>query len=86
MNDQSKFKKVEGNNYRSTMKLENIVWSFLRKLKTNKVINQKQYDNLSPSGSTPGRLYGLPKVHKVGTPCRPVLSAINTATNLLPNH
>ena len=62
------------------MILENRVWSFLRKLMKNKVINKKQYDQLTPSGSTPGRLYGLPKVHKAGTPCRPVLSAINTAT------
>ena len=80
LNDQTKFKAVDGNIYKNTIKLENRVWTFLRKLKSNQVINLKQYDILKPTGSTPGRLYGLPKVHKENTPCRPVLSAINTAT------
>ena len=33
-----------------------------------------------PSGSNPGRLYGLPKIHKekINVPLRPVLSAIGT--------
>ena len=80
LNDSTKFKIVDGNIYRNTIKLENRVWTFIRKLKSNNVINEKQYDVLKPTGSTPGRLYGLPKVHKEQTPCRPVLSAINTAT------
>ena len=58
----------------------------MRKLKSCKVIDQKQYQQLSPTGSTPGRLYGLPKIHKANTPCRPVLSAINTATYSLAKH
>ena len=86
INDQSKFKVVDGNIYRNTTKLENRVWTFLRKIKACNVINQKQYDHLKPTGSTPGRLYGLPKVHKAGTPCRPVLSAINTASYALAKH
>ncbi len=36
------------------------------------------YNFLFASGSTPGILYGLPKVHKAGAPIRPILSAINT--------
>ena len=83
LKDKTKFKVVSGNIYKNTMKLENRVWTFLRKLKSNMAINSKQYDRLKPTGSTPGRLYGLPKVHKIGTPCRPVLSAINTATYAL---
>ena len=31
------------------------------------------------SGTQPGILYGLPKIHKIGTPLRPILSAIGTA-------
>ena len=36
------------------------------------------YNNLFLQGSKPGILYGLPKVHKVNCPARPVMSAIGT--------
>ena len=36
------------------------------------------YKELFPSGSTPGALYGLPKVHKTNCPARPILSTIGT--------
>ena len=42
------------------------------------------YNKLSPSGSRPGVMYGLPKVHKKcingSPPFRPILSAIGTST------
>ena len=34
--------------------------------------------DLYPTGSTPGILYGLPKIHKTGCPVRPILSSIGT--------
>ena len=34
---------------------------------------------LRPSGSAPGKLYGMCKVHKDGNPLRPVVSMLNTA-------
>ena len=34
---------------------------------------------MTPSGSQPGKLYGLCKVHKAGHPMRPVISMIGTA-------
>ena len=36
------------------------------------------YSRLFTSGSKPGVLYGLPKVHKEGCPVRPIMSAIGT--------
>ena len=36
------------------------------------------FDYLFASGSVPGILYGLPKVHKINCPIRPILSAIGT--------
>ena len=30
------------------------------------------------SGSRPGTLYGLPKIHKLGNPLRPIVSSIGT--------
>ena len=35
--------------------------------------------HLMPTGSGPGRLYGMAKVHKSGCPLRPVNSMIGTA-------
>ena len=56
-------------------------------LKNEEKISEKEYDSISPVGTTPGILYGNPKVHKTvvnNTPTfRPILSAINTPTCLL---
>ena len=41
-------------------------------------IPDEVYRELFPSGSTPGVLYGLPKVHKENCPTRPIISAIGT--------
>ena len=49
--------------------------------------SEKEFDSISPVGSTPGILNGNPKVHKTvvnNTPkFRPIFSAINTPTYLL---
>ena len=37
------------------------------------------FSNLVPSGSQPGKICGLAKVHKENTPLRPVVSMIRTA-------
>ena len=37
------------------------------------------FSNLVPSGSQPGKIYGLAKVHKEDTPLRPVVLMIRTA-------
>ena len=51
---------------------------------TSRIFSQKVYDVIAPTGSRPGILYGLPKVHKPlinGNPkFRQILSAINTPT------
>ncbi|XP_046395026.1 uncharacterized protein LOC124162506 [Ischnura elegans] len=36
--------------------------------------------NLLPQAPVPPRFYGLPKIHKEGTPLRPIVSAINSPT------
>ena len=56
-------------------------------LKNEEKISEKEFDSICPVGTTPGILYGNPKVHKTvvnNTPkFRPILSAINTPTYLL---
>nr|XP_027210078.1 uncharacterized protein LOC113803492 [Penaeus vannamei] len=48
----------------------------LRSIRTS--IGEMTYNLLTISGSKPGRLYGLPKIHKIGQPLRPIISAIGT--------
>jgi len=55
---------------------ENSVTYYVKKY-LNK-INSEQLSKLTPSGSTPGKLYGMVKVHKTNFPLRPVVSMINT--------
>ena len=41
-------------------------------------INEDEYKKLYASGSNPGIMYGLPKIHKANIPLRPVLSSFKT--------
>ena len=52
----------------------------LAKLKGASSITEKEYNELYVSGSNPGILYGLPKVHKALVPLRPIFSACKTPT------
>ena len=66
------------------METEDRIWKELDPLKIKGVLSQEVYTKLMPTGSQPGRRYGLHKVHKEATddhkPFRPILSAINTPT------
>lgn len=74
----NKFIKVHEDPLKLTYKLENKVNVFLRKLKGQSIIDETTYKDLSPTGSKPGTLYGLPKIHKPNRPLRPILSTIKT--------
>ena len=64
--------------------MESRVTDVLKNLRDKKEISIEQYKDLSPSGSRPGIMYGLDKVHKIvrdGLPSfRSILSAIGTPT------
>ena len=77
LNDKSIFSKVNGDILSVLIKLEDKLNRLLRKIKSN--IGEKTYSNLFASGSQPGVMYCLPKVHKLGNPFRPIISSINTA-------
>ena len=61
---------------------ERDIHRFLISLKDKGVINAEEVSKLTPTGSSPGILYGLCKVHEVTQgdcpPFRPILSAIDT--------
>ena len=64
--------------------MEKRVTDVLKNLRDKRKISSEQYKDLSSSGSRPGIMYGLAKVHKIvtdGLPSfRPILSAIGTPT------
>ena len=74
----SHFEKCKQDPFKATLLLEDKVNRFLSYLKKGNYIDNDEYKYIYASGSTPGILYGLPKIHKENTPMRPVLSSINT--------
>ena len=76
LNDETKFKKVNGDCFKIILKLEDKLNRLLRSIKNK--LPDNIFDYLFASGSLPGVLYGLPKIHKVDCPIRPILSAIGT--------
>ena len=90
LNDTSKFTKVkipEGKKILNTiLSLEGKIVDFLKSVKkkgaSERGLSVKDYLQLYPKGSQPGRLYGLGKVHKGlvngKLKFRPILSAIGT--------
>ena len=77
--DSSKFEivPVDRNKKHPVIKREEHIARFL---KSNLKVHMPEnvYDKLVPSGSSPGKIYGMVKVHKKDYPLRPVVSMLNT--------
>jgi len=56
------------------------------KLLKKSTLSEEICIQLSPSGSRPPRLYGLPKIHKEGVPQRPIVSNTGAPTFQLSKH
>ena len=82
INDSTKFKLASNQDvYAVSRTIERRVRDYLRVyVKKPGYITDEQYTKLYPNGSHIGIMYGLPKVHKPGTPVRPICSAVGTAT------
>ncbi|VDM06499.1 unnamed protein product, partial [Schistocephalus solidus] len=52
----------------------------LASLRKSKAITQTDFQNMKPKDTALARFYGLPKVHKPGTPLRPIVSLRGTPT------
>ena len=66
-----------------TSQTETKVHRALKKLEEKGYISKSQWLYLAPRHSTPPQIYGLPKVHKEGTPLRPIVAAIGSPTHPL---
>lgn len=71
ISDETKFKPLSQN---PTKSREDSISTYLRKLKKDGIIDGTTFQKILHSGSSPGVLYGLPKVHKAG----PIVSSVNT--------
>ena len=75
ISDETKFKPLS---QYPTKSREDSLSTYLRKLKKDGIIDGTTFQKILPSGSSPGVLYGLPKLHKAGCPYRPIVSSVNT--------
>ena len=81
LTNSSNFEEVVEPINKAVQRIEDQINNFLRKLKSLKIINQSIYSDLCVSGSSPGILYGLPKIHKldfnVNFQHRPIFASYN---------
>ena len=59
-----------------TNKYKTKLIALLKSIKTEGGINESTYKRLYPTGAGSPKFYGLPKIHKEGTPLRPIVSSI----------
>ena len=60
-----------------TVQQERALQAFLLRAKNNKHLSKDVYERIRPVGASRPRMYGVPKLHKKGTPLRPILSMVN---------
>ena len=63
-----------------TNKYKNKLIGLLKSIKAGSGINEATYRKLYPTGAGSPKFYGLPKLHKEGTPLRPIVSSIGAVT------
>ena len=61
-------------------KIEKKVTDALKEVENRGGVSNAQRKSLVNNYSTPPQFYGLPKIHKSGTPFRPIVSSINSPT------
>ena len=81
ISDTSKFTKINDDLNKYVLKIETKINNFLSKLKSLGTISEDIYKSLYVTGSGPGILYGLPKIHKpnfsIEFNFRPIFAAYN---------
>ena len=78
LSQQDKFERLGSvEDFDHTLQQERALQAFLLRARKNEHISEAVYRMIRPVGSTRPRMYGVPKVHKQGTPLRPILSMTN---------
>ena len=63
-----------------TNKLKAQLIQKLRRIKRETNLGEGEYGPMYPTGCTAPKFYGLPKIHKTGTPLRPIVSSQGSVT------
>ena len=80
LNDKDKFKLLKED---PTERRESSLQRYLRYLKNLGAITEDTLNKVRPCGSSPSRIYGLPKLHKSDIPLRSIVSGIGSYTHKL---
>ena len=88
ISDLSKLQEITLPIHKYVTKIEDKINNFIRNFKSSKLLSDEYFKQLFTSGSGPGVLYGLPKIHKPNFAAnfqfRPIFSPYNTPSfNLL---
>ena len=67
-----------------TSQLKNKVISLLKDIKHTGGLTTHKYKQLYTTSAVPPKFYGLPKIHKTGTPLRPIVSSRGPTHVVLP--
>ena len=62
------------------LRLKNKLINMLKSIKAKGGMKEELYSSLYPTGAGSPKFYGLPKMHKLGMPLRPIVSSIGTVT------
>ena len=73
------------NTYRSIPRgaintIKNKLISILKRVKNQTGLDSNTYKSMYPTGHVPPKFYGLPKIHKLDTPLRPIVSSCGSVT------
>ena len=63
-----------------TPQLKNKLINLLKDIKQSGGLSIQKYKQLYPTSAVPPKFYGLPKIHKTGTPLRPIVSSRGSIT------
>ena len=63
-----------------TPQLKNKLISLLKNIHQTGGLSTQKYKQLYPTSAVPPKFYGLPKIHKTGTPLRPIVSSRGSIT------
>ena len=72
LQDTSTYRTIKGD---PTSKLKNRLISILKKIKAETGMQDNIYKKMYPTGASPAKFYGLPKIHKKNIPLRPIVSS-----------
>ena len=73
------------NTYRSLQQnpsntTNNKLINILKRVKSQTGLNNQTYKAMYPTGCVPPKFYGLPKIHKLDTPLRPIVFSCGSVT------